>query len=309
MTFKKYIDIERLGHDENKDIMTFQEDTIFCEEKVDGGCFCMWIEDDGKTHFGSRNRDLTSENDTKMFSGFQTWLKEHLEILEKKGVKLNPDYIYYMECMAIHTIRYTNVPQFIGFDIRHKRANNIEDFGLFLRREAREQEFNRIEIENVPLVWRGTVKELKEKNIRELIPKSKYFDGYAEGIVIKNLCRKHPHGNYQLYAKVVRDEFKEDNRAVFGSVRNKNSDTSKIVEEFCTDARIKKAVLHFTDEGEKLELKLMSKVPHYVIKDIFKEEVLIIIDKYKFIDLKEMKQKVPKICLRVINEMIMENLK
>lgn len=300
MVFKKYIDIERLGHEDNKDLFTFQEDTIFCEEKVDGGNFSMWLESDG-IHFGSRNRDLTLENDTKMFAGFQTWLREHLSKIKEV---LNPNYIYYMECMATHTIKYNNPPMFIGFDIRHKRSNNSEDVGLFLGREAREQEFNRLQIENVPLIWRGTVRELKELNIRELIPKSKYFDGYAEGIVLKNLCRKHPHGNHQLYAKVVRDEFKEDNRAVFGNVRNKMSDTSKIIEEFCTDARIRKAVLHFVDEGDVLELKLMAKVPHYVIKDIMKEEILTIIDKYKFIDLKEMKSKIPKICLRVINEMI-----
>ena len=305
MTFKKYIDIERLGHEDNKDIFLSGEDTLVIEEKVDGGNGSFWLEEDG-IHFGSRNRDLTIENDTKMFAGLQTQLKDHLFSLAIDKVLVNPDYIYYFEWMAKHTISYTSAPFIIGFDIRLRHANNQEGFGMFLGRDAREHEFNRLKIENVPLVWRGTVKELKELNIRELIPKSKYFDGFAEGIVIKNYCRKHPTNNHQLYAKLVRDEFREDNKAVFGNVRNKNSDTSKIVQEFCTDARIRKAVLHFTDEGEKLELKLMSKVPHYVIKDIFKEEVLTIIDKYKFIDLKEMKQKVPKLCLRVINEMMQE---
>jgi hypothetical protein len=302
MTFKKYPDIERLGHEDNKDIFLSQEDSLVIEEKVDGGNFSFWLEDDG-IHFGSRNRDLTLENDIKMFQGFQIWLREHLSNIKEV---INPNYIYYLECMEIHTIKYKNPPPFIGIDIRMKRSANSEDAGLFLGRDAREQEFNRLHIENVPLVWRGKVGELKDKVIRDFIPKSKYFDGFAEGIVIKNLNRKHPHENHQLYAKLVRDEFKEDNRAVFGNIKNKNSDTSKIVEEFCTDARIRKAVLYFIDNGDELGLKLMSKVPHHVIRDIFKEEILTIIDKYKFIDLKEMKQKVPKLCLRVINEMIIE---
>lgn len=305
MTITKYPDIERLGHEDNKDIFLSGEDTLVVEEKVDGGNGSFWLEDDG-IHFGSRNRDLTLENDTKMFQGFQKQLREHLTNIKEK---LNPEYIYYFEWMAVHTIRYTSAPFIIGFDIRIRHAKNNGGLGLFIGREAREQEFNRLKIENVPLVWRGSVNEIKKLEIRGLIPKSKYFDGFAEGIVIKNYCRKHPHQNYQLYAKLVRDEFKEDNKAVFGNVRNKNSDTSKIVEEFCTDARIRKAVLHFIDEGEKLDLRLMAKVPHYIIKDIFKEEVLNIIDKYKFIDLKEMKQKVPKLCLRVISDMIMENSK
>jgi hypothetical protein len=305
MTLKKYPDIERLGHEDNKDIFLSGEDTLVVEEKVDGGNGSFWQEDDG-IHFGSRNRDLTLENDTKMFAGFQKQLREHLESLEKEGVKINPDYIYYFEWMAKHTISYTQVPFVIGFDIRMKRSANSEGEGLFIGRDARDQEFKRLKIESVPLVWRGKVNDFRTLEIRELIPKSKYYDGFAEGIVIKNYCRKHPFYNHQIYAKLVRDEFKEDNKAVFGNVRNKSSDTSKIVEEFCTDARIRKAVLYFIDNGEKLELKLMSKVPHYVIRDIFKEEILTIIDKYKFIDLKEMKQKVPKLCLRVINEMMLE---
>ena len=129
-----------------------------------------------------------------------------------------------------------------------------------------------------------------------------------EGIVIKNYCRKAREGNHQLYAKLVRDEFKEDNKAVFGSVRQTTSDTQKIAEEFCTDARIRKAVLKFVNEdGLSLDLRLMQKVPHYVIKDILKEEFSSIYDKYKFIDFKEMRQKSVKKCLRVINEMMVEH--
>ena len=304
MTFKKYPDIERLGHEDNKDIFLSGEDTLVIEEKVDGGNGSFWLEEDG-IHFGSRNRDLTLENDTKMFAGLQKYLRDHFSLIEEV---INPNYIYYFEWMTKHTINYINAPPIIGFDIRIKYSNNSEGESLFLGRETREQEFNRLKIVNVPLVWRGKVSELKKLEIRELIPKSEYFDGLAEGIVIKNYCRKHPRENHQLYAKLVRDEFKEDNKAVFGNVRNKNSDTSKIVEEFCTDARIRKVVLHFTDEGEKLELKLMSKVPHYVIEDIMKEEILTIIKKYKFIDLKELKQKVPKLCLRVISEMMEEKI-
>jgi hypothetical protein len=39
-----------------------------------------------------------------------------------------------------------------------------------------------------------------------------------------------------------------------------------------------------------------------------KEEILTIIKKYKFIDLKELKQKIPKLCLRVITKMMTESL-
>ena len=307
MSFKKYPEIKRLGHEDNKDILTYGEDLLFIEEKVDGGNGSMWLEDDGLIHFGSRNRDLTIENDDKAFARQQIQIKEHIINLEKKGIKLNQDYYYYFEWMAKHTINYTNAPFIIGLDIRMKRSNREEGFGLFLSRETRESEFKRLEIENVPLVWKGKVKDLKKLNIRELIPKSKYYDGWAEGIVIKNYSRKHPHENHQLYAKLVRDEFKEDNKAVFGGIKNPISDTSKIIDEFCTDARVRKAVLKFVNEDKlPLDLRLMAKVPSYVTKDILKEEFSTIFDKYKFIDFKEMKQKVPKLCLKIIKGMMTE---
>jgi len=258
------------------------------------------IQINGKNYCSIRRKDIKEVK----YNG-KIWCpstKNGFVIIRRKGkISISGN----CEWMEKHTINYTSAPFIIGIDIRLKRAINSEGFGLFLGRESREQEFNRLKIENVPLIWRGTVKEIKEKPIRDFIPKSKYFDGFAEGIVIKNYNRKHPHENYQLYAKLVRDEFKEDNKAVFGNVKNKHSDTSKIIEEFCTEARVRKGILKLTkEEGLKLELKLMAKLPTMITKDILKEEFNTIYDKYKFIDFKEMKQLIPKICLRVLREEI-----
>lgn len=309
MTFKKYPDIERLGHEDNKDLFKFQDDTLVIEEKVDGGNGCFWWDKkDNIIHFGSRNRDLTEEKDDKAFAKQQIALKELLKNNYKKGIKLNPDYIYYIEWMALHTIRYTNIPDLIGLDIRLKHQANAEGYGMFLGRDLRDQEFKRLSIENVPVVWRGKVSDFKKMEVGSLIKKSKYYDGKMEGIVIKNYCRKHPRGNYQLYAKFVTDEFKENNKAVFGSVRQEVSDTSKAVDEFVTDARIRKQILKLVNEfNEKLEMKLMQKLPNLVVKDVLKEEFLGIYDKYKFIDFKELRQKTTKRCLKVLNEEITKN--
>lgn len=311
MIFKKYPSIERLGHEDTKDLFKFQEDTLVIEEKVDGGNGVFWWEKkDNVIHFGSRNRDLTEEQDDKIFAKQQISLKELLKNNYKKGIKLNLDYVYYIEWMAIHTIRYTNIPDFIGLDIRLKHQANAEGFGMFLGRDLREQEFKRLNIENIPIVWRGKVRDFKKIEVGSLIKKSKYYDGKMEGIVIKNYCRKHPRGNHQLYSKFVTDEFKENNKAVFGSVRQEVSDTSKVVDEFVTDARVRKQILKLTKEfNEKLEMSLMHKLPNLVIKDILKEEFSEIYDKYKFIDFKEFRQKATKRCLKVLNEEIQKNIK
>jgi hypothetical protein len=306
MAFKKYIEIERLGHEDTQELLNHSEDTIVIEEKVDGGNGCFWQEDDG-VHFGSRNRDLTLEGDKKAFQMYQELLRKHLTDLETQGIKLNPDYYYYIEWMQKHTINYTNIPPYIGFDIRLKRSIEGIGAGLFLGREGREQEFNRLKIENIPLIWKGKVSELKKLSLMELIPKSKYYGGFAEGIVIKNYCRKHLRENHQLYAKLVREEFKEDNKAVFGSVRSKVTDTQKIIKQYVTDARIKKMILKFINEENKpLTKELMKELPRRVIKDMLEEEISTISQDYSFLDFKEIRGVVPKMCYRVLCEVMNE---
>ena len=82
MSFKKYPKIYALGKEETRDILQFFDDFVIIEEKVDGGNGSFWEEEDG-THFGTRNRDLTSDGDKKTFARLQIALREHLEKLEK----------------------------------------------------------------------------------------------------------------------------------------------------------------------------------------------------------------------------------
>jgi hypothetical protein len=143
------------------------------------------------------------------------------------------------------------------------------EYGLFLVRDLRCQLFDELGIENVPLVWRGKISDLKKELIDSMIPKSKYYDGKAEGIVLKNYCRKSRQGNHQLYAKVVASDFKENNKAVFCGVRKKNTDTQKIVEQFCTDARVSKQINKLVNEDNiELSLSMMNKLPRAVIIDM-----------------------------------------
>jgi ATP-dependent RNA circularization protein (DNA/RNA ligase family) len=299
--FKKYPKIYRLGSEEVTEFLDFNEDTVVVEEKVDGGNFSTWLDEDGSLHVGSRNRDLTEEQDEKTFAKQRAYLTEKL-----KDKKLNPDYIYYLECMATHTIKYSTAPDMIGIDIRLKRSMVEGEYGLFLARDLRCQLFDELGIENVPLVWRGTIGELKKQKIEYLIPKSKYYDGKAEGICLKNYCRKSRQGNHQLYAKVVADEFKENNKAVFGGVRKKDTDTEKIVEQYCTQARVYKQINRLTQEdGKPLQMDLMRYLPQAVSKDILQEEITEIFEAYKWLDFKSFKNFVSKKCVKYLQEFML----
>ena len=309
--FKKYPKIYRLGSEDIKEFMDFGEDLITIEEKVDGGNGSFWIDDDKKIHVGSRNRDLVQEEDEKTFAKQRATLKELLEkkVLvngELKDRKIDPDYYYYIEWMAKHSISYTNAPDIIGLDIRAKRSMT-EDFGLFISREEKERLFNELGIETTPLVGIMSINELHKKDVLGMIPQSKYYDGKAEGIVLKNYSRKAKHGNYQLFAKVVAEEFKEKNKLVFGSIKNKETDTEKIVTQYCTDARIVKHIEKLrNEENLPLRMELMRHLPRGVSQDILTEEITGIFDAYKWMDFKSFKQLITKKCCRVLKNYMLE---
>jgi hypothetical protein len=302
--FKKFPKIFRLGSEDVRDFMTYGNDQIIIEEKVDGGNGSFWIDEDEAIHVASRNRDLTSEEDEKTFAKQRATLKE---ILKDKQELISKDYIYYIEWMAKHTISYTKAPDIIGLDIRSKRSMVDGQHGLFLSRTAKEVEFEKLGIEVVPLVGVKTINEIFKEDVFAMIPQSKYYDGKAEGVVLKNYARKSTNGNYQLFAKVVAIEFKEKNKTVFGNVKDKITDTDKVVNEYCTDGRIKKMIGKLiNEEGHKLEMNLMKYLPSAVAKDILAEEITGIYEAYKWLDFKSFKGLVTKRCVIVLQKHMVE---
>lgn len=302
---KKYPSIERLGHEENSCMKDYLDDNIYITEKVDGGNGSFFVDENGLVHECSKNRDLITEG-----SNEKTFIKERLALRNVlKGKELNPDYYYYIEWMKKHTLRYVNVPPVIGYDIL-LATGEYGGADLFLNDGVMRKEFERLEIPVVQLVNKMKVKDFLKQDINDFIKKSAYADFLMEGIVGKVYGRKNQWGR-QIMFKVVREEFKEQNAIVFGSIKSsKVEDTEKIVQQFCTDARIRKIVLKLVNEESLiLSRSLMSRVPSEVIKDILKEEFTGIYENYKSIDFKVMKQLVPKRCLKVIDELLMNNVK
>jgi len=112
----KYVDIERLGTEENESIFAYPDDELIIEEKIDGGNASFFIEN-GLIHMCSRSRDLVSDRDEKTFSKERKYL---YGLIQSKIMELNPDYIYYGEWGMKHTLTYESLPGFVGYDIRVK---------------------------------------------------------------------------------------------------------------------------------------------------------------------------------------------
>ena len=62
--FRKYQHVERLGSEEVEGI---ELGTCYIMPKIDGTNASIWMKDDGTLGFGSRNRELSLDNDNALF--------------------------------------------------------------------------------------------------------------------------------------------------------------------------------------------------------------------------------------------------
>lgn len=302
MEFKKYDKIKVIGHEDNEGIFHNLSDEISITEKMDGGNFRFIIRD-GKIIFGSRTQQLTSDegedtNIQKNFLRCVNFLRE--QIWSKVDVSEFKKYekcIFFGEAMIKHTMDYDwdKIPPFLGFDIYDKeneRYLNIKDSISI---------FDSLGLEMVPIIKTISAGEIKEMN-EDMIPVSKYTPHKAEGIVLKNY-------NKQLMTKIVQEKFKEKNKEMFGGGKKfADTDEEFLTAVYCTNARIDKMIFKLIDDGEKLDMTMMKKLPTKVYKDIWEENWQEIINmKGKTIGFHNFKKRVTGRCLAVLKQVIINN--
>ncbi|MFW6282299.1 MAG: hypothetical protein ACOC1O_05895, partial [bacterium] len=114
--------------------------------------------------------------------------------------------------------------------------------------------------------------------------------------------------NKQIFAKLVREKFREENRKVFGgSKKHAKTDEEYFVLKYCTNARIDKIIFKKLDEGKELEMSLMGDLVNEVYADIWEENWREIIFSKKVLDLNKFKKLVSARCLNVLKQMITNN--
>lgn len=297
--FEKYLKIKQLGDEENAGIL--DGPSIIVEEKLDGANFRFIIKDK-KIIFGSRTQQITSDDgeDTNVAKGFTRCLNYVRDTINKLPAFPHQyeGYIFYGECMVKHSIDYNwdEIPPFLGFDIYNIKEKRFIDY------TNKTSIFTELGFKTVPSLYNPSI-VLTTKNLEECIPIARYapisnLTMKAEGIVIKNYAK-------QLFAKYVREEFKEINRETFGgSKKYADNDDEKIVFTYCTNARIDKALFKLLDEGEKLQMELMHKLPNKVLEDIYEEHWKdLLLSSYK-LDLRNIRGLVSKRCLAVLKQII-----
>lgn len=291
--FRKYHKIKILGDKDNEGILT-PPGKIIVTEKVDGANFSFYVKDD-VLYFCSRNQNLTDSKQIAKTGIPKTWrgIEPILESFQNDPLMFDSDFYYYGESLQRHTIKYDDIPGFIGYDIFDMRYDEFIDY-----------EFIKPIFEKMGLPFIHVYDELDLNLVdptidylKSLYQKSAYRDGSAEGIVIKR------YDDPQLMAKIVDDSFKE--KAKQPKLKIDSTNEQRIVETYATPARIEKMIHKLHDHGYEIEMPMMRTLFIQVVKDILEEEILEIYSKYNLINFKTLNTLVSKKCSIVLNRVIM----
>ena len=266
MHYKKYQHIEKLGREEVEGLLDGQ---VFCFPKIDGTNSCLFLDNDGNLCAGSRNRQLTLENDN---AGFYAYALEHPEY--KAYLEAHPNQILYGEWLVKHTIKTYSEDawkKFYVFDVYEYAPDEDKPFltedeenGIFLNFDALKVshyipyphyklELKEFGIEYIPVM--AILKNPTIDDIAELAKQNHYLmqddSNIGEGIVCKQYGYKNKWGR-TIWGKFVAEEFFNKKEKLRSKNHEVKSDfEAKIAQEYITDTVIKKEYAKVKNEFPK----------------------------------------------------------
>ena len=290
MEFKKYQHIERFGTSEVEGI---ELGTCYVFYKIDGTNGSVWLDSNGQIKAGSRNRELTLDNDN---AGFHNHVVNNPNL--KAYLAKYPNHRLFGEWLVPHslkTYREDSWKKFYVFDIQLESGHYIpyEQYSTAL------QEFGIEYIPPIAIVRNGNIGKfynLLEKSGEFLVEDGR---GKGEGIVIKNYDWQNRYGR-QIWAKMVTNEFKEKHSKTMGvpSIQSLLIE-EKIVEKYCTEAFIEKEYAKIVLEEGGWSSKYIPKLLGKVFHELVREEI------WNFVK----ENKLPTVNFRTLNYLVVEKVK
>lgn len=286
MEFRKYQHIERF-----ETMMTegIENGDCYVFPKLDGTNASVYLDDNGVVKCGSRNRELTAENDN---AGFDRYIQENHELYEiffaGRPLRL------YGEWLVPHTLkayRDDTWRKFYVFDVYQDDGNGGEKPVHYNEYSKLLDEFDIEYIRPLKIVQNGSgavFQSIAENNTFLMQP-----DKIGEGIVIKNYDFVNTRGN-TIWAKIVRNQFKEKHTKENGAPKVTYKDTTeiKMIDKYFTKEFVDKEVAKIILDNGGWETKLIGKVLHLLFSTFIDEETANAVSFFKMprIDFKKLKQ-------------------
>lgn len=296
--FLKYQHLERFG---NTAVQGVEEGTCWVFPKLDGTNASVWCDAEGNIKAGSRNRELSLDNDN---AGFYVWVRRNEDLFENFFCHpLCKKYTIYGEWLVPHslkTYREDAWRDFYIFDVVD-RENRLSIPYPKLNSLLPEKLLDKV-IPPLAVVTDG------DKNVfQKILEQNTYLiqegKGIGEGIVIKNYDYINRFGR-QVWAKMVSNEFKEKHVKTMGVkvLQGKPKVEKEVVEKFLTEALVLKTRSKIELEEGEWSNRLIPRLLGTVWYDFINEELFDILKKYKnpTLDFKELKKYVDNQTKRII---------
>lgn len=270
MDFLKYHHIERFGTTEVENI---EIGTCYIFPKIDGSNGSIWFNEGIRC--GSRNRELTLENDNQ---GFMAYVLKQENILSFFNTYQN--FRLYTEWLIPHslkTYRKDAWGKVYVFDV-------ADPDGALLHYDMYSKMLDKFNIEYIPPL--AIINNPTYDNLINKLSSNYYLigdgKGAGEGIVIKNYDFINKYGR-QTWAKIVTSEFKEKHVREMGV---KATDGSKqieleIIEKYVTQALVNKVYANIINEMGGWKSQYIPRLLQTVFYDLIREESWAIIKEFK----------------------------
>lgn len=293
MEFKRYQSLARYGTDDVEGI-NIGDCLVF--HKVDGTNAQVWV-DDGKIKAGSRNRELSLDNDN---AGFYNAMIRDGNI--KSYLKKHPKHRLYGEWLVPHslkTYRDDAWRKFYIFDVTlDKEDGNVE----YIPYDIYKPLLDEFDLDYVPPI--AKIRNPSYEGLIKCLDKADFLikdgQGRGEGIVIKNYDYYNKFGR-QTWAKIVTTEFKEKHNKTMGynEFKEKKMIEEQIVEDFVTEAFVEKEFAKIVNEKEGWKSQYIPVLLGKVFYELINEESWNIVKKYKN----------PKIDFKTLNNLVIQKIK
>ena len=238
---------------------------VVIQEKVDGSQFRFGKNADGELVFASHHADIYTETCPKEFR----LAVDHIESVWHQADP-PPDTYFYCEYLAKprhNTLAYDQVPK------NHLVLFGGSSSGFYFAEPDIRHWADRLNIDAIPELYAGVATVDQAKGF---LTTTSYLGGpLIEGVVIKNYTQQLMiRGRLQpLFAKLVRDDFKERNGAEWKGKKGGKGEIQSFVDSFNTEARMRKAVQHLSEAGElEHSPRDIGKLMKAVYEDVVNEE-------------------------------------
>ena len=287
--FREFEKIHRLGKEEVEGIL---EGECLIQEKIDGANTSIWKDGTGTLRFASRKQEITSG-----FNGFIDYVNSNKNI--SKLLEDSPYYRLYGEWLVPHTVNYNkdSYKKWYMYDIYDNYNDTFCDPSDVV---------NYADCYNILYPYtKYAINNPTIEYLKELVGISSLGDK-GEGIVIKNHKFINRWGN-RCYAKLVSQEFLEDNALVFDSNSKASESYTEMyfVNKYMQKSRVNKICQKLQPEiSERLDLKHIPRIINTAYYDMISEEAWEIAKANKVVNFSRLKT----LCLKKAKLLYMEIL-